>query len=141
MGAGCLLLHENGRILLVKPNYKPVWEIPGGIVEKDESPRKCCQREVLEEIGLNLQIGRLLVVEYNHPSDPKTESLMFIFDGGTLTAIQLAQIKLQPDELNDYHFFSAANLPSEMTPTLRNRVKTAYERKATGGDVYLDNQP
>ncbi len=140
MGAGCLLFNEQGYIMLVKPNYKPVWEIPGGIVEQNESPRQCCQREVLEEIGLSLEIGRLLTVDYNHPTHVKTESLMFIFDGGTLSPEQIAAIKLQPDELIDYGFFTADTLPNDLTPTLKKRVIVAYEQFLNGGDTYLENQ-
>ena len=39
MGAGVLLSDELGRVLLVEPTYKPSWEVPGGVVEADESPR------------------------------------------------------------------------------------------------------
>lgn len=140
MGAGCLISDEGGRILLVKPGYKPVWEIPGGVVEQDESPRKCCRREVLEEIGLSLEIGRLLVVDYNSTAEIKTESLMFIFDGGTLTPEQTAAIELQPGELIDFGFFTPETLPNELTDTLKNRVLAAYKQLLTGGDAYLENQ-
>ena len=60
MGAGCLFLDEHQRVLLVKPTYKPGWEIPGGIVELNESPKKCCEREVLEEIGFSPEEARKL---------------------------------------------------------------------------------
>ena len=39
MGAGVLFTDETGRLLLVEPTYKPTWEIPGGAMEADESPR------------------------------------------------------------------------------------------------------
>ena len=71
MGAGCLFFDEQGRVLLVRPTYKPVWEIPGGIVELNESPLQCCRREVQEEIGLARSIGDLLVVDYNRPAGAK----------------------------------------------------------------------
>ena len=32
MAAGCLFFDAHGWILLVKPTYKPTWEIPGGVV-------------------------------------------------------------------------------------------------------------
>jgi ADP-ribose pyrophosphatase YjhB (NUDIX family) len=38
MAAGVIFRDERDRILLVEPNYKPDWEIPGGIVEAGESP-------------------------------------------------------------------------------------------------------
>jgi len=33
MGSGTLFFDSAGRILIVKPSYKDVWEIPGGVVE------------------------------------------------------------------------------------------------------------
>jgi len=33
MGSGALFFDSAGRILIVKPSYKDVWEIPGGVVE------------------------------------------------------------------------------------------------------------
>ena len=73
LGAGCLLFDGMDRLLLVKSTYKPTWEIPGGIVEQDESTKQCCQREIHEEIGLIRNIGNLLVVDYNQPREWKTE--------------------------------------------------------------------
>jgi 8-oxo-dGTP pyrophosphatase MutT (NUDIX family) len=35
---------------LLEPTYKEDWEIPGGIIEENESPREACKREVLEEL-------------------------------------------------------------------------------------------
>ena len=138
MGAGCLFFDKRGRVLLVKPSYKPVWEIPGGVVELNESPKRCCQREVLEEIGLDREIGRLLVVDYNEATAVKTESLMFVFDGGILTDTEIADIELQEEELIAFDFFTIDSLPAKLTETLRQRILAAWERADIGGDAYLE---
>ncbi len=52
MSAGALFLDAAGRVLLVEPVYKRNWEIPGGVVELNESPRAACVREAGEELGL-----------------------------------------------------------------------------------------
>lgn len=140
MGAGCLFFNQQGEIMLVKPNYKPGWEIPGGLVELDESPRECCCREVREEIGLTREIGPLLVVDYSHAAGVKTESLMFVFDGGLLSNAEIDAVVLQTDELDAFAFFSAGTLPTEMTNTLRNRVLAAWRQRANGSALYLENQ-
>jgi 8-oxo-dGTP diphosphatase len=140
MGAGCLFFDEQGCVMLVKPTYKPDWEIPGGVVELNESPKACCQREVQEELGLERKIGGLLVVDYNNQTDEKTESLMFIFNGGTLTLTEIESIQLRRDELSELRFFPAATLPREMTGTLRNRVLAAWQQATKGHGVYLENQ-
>jgi ADP-ribose pyrophosphatase YjhB (NUDIX family) len=140
MGAGCLIFDEQGRLLLVKPRYKPVWEIPGGVVEHNESPQQCCQREVKEEIGLERKISRLLVVDYNSQTEAKTESLMFIFDGGSLSQPEIDSIRLHPTEITCYNFFTLETLPTDMTSSLRNRVLAAWQQISKSSAVYLENQ-
>ncbi|MCA9918903.1 MAG: NUDIX hydrolase [Anaerolineales bacterium] len=140
MAAGCLFFNERQEVLLVKPTYKPSWEIPGGVTEDNESPKQGCQREVLEEIGLTREIGRLLVLDYNSESGPKTESLMFIFDGGVLDEAEIAAIHLPADELSEFAFFCRDNLPEAMTKPLKARVLAAWQQYDCGQAIYLENQ-
>lgn len=140
MGAGCLLFNEQGKILLVKPTYKPGWEIPGGVVEENELPKQCCQRELREELGLERKVGALLIVDYNHETEEKTKSLMFIFDGGILYGQEIALIKLPQDELSEFGFFTRQHLPEEMTPSLQKRILAIFEQAATGTGIYTENQ-
>ena len=53
-GAGVLCTDSQGKVLIVVPAYKPEWEIPGGTVENNESPKQACIREVKEELGICL---------------------------------------------------------------------------------------
>ncbi len=142
MGAGCLFFDEHGRVMLVKPSYKPTWEIVGGIVENDESPKSACEREITEEIGLSRKVNRLLVVDYNnYPDDKtKTESLMFVFDGGVLSDDDIAQIRLQESELLGYQFFAPDELPDALQPVLARRIRMAVLQRDMNGAVYLENQ-
>jgi ADP-ribose pyrophosphatase YjhB (NUDIX family) len=140
MAAGALILDEEGRILLVRPVYKGGWSLPGGVVEADESPKTACIREIQEELGLDLPIGRLLVVDYNSPNGEKTESLMFIYDGGVVGREALAEICLQAEELESYDLFARENLPKVMSRSLRRRILKAWDQLDQGGDVYLENQ-
>lgn len=140
MGAGCLFLNQAQHLLLVKPTYKPTWEIPGGIVEKNESPKHCCKREVFEELGLKTEIGRLLVIDYNEADDHKTESLMFIFWGGVLSPSDIETIQLAKDELHCFAFFAPHHLPKPITPTLKQRIQMAWQQAYKEGTTYLENQ-
>lgn len=140
MGAGCLLFDEQGGVMLVKPTYKPVWEIPGGVVELNESPKHCCEREVREELGIDRKIGDLLVVDYNSETKDKTESLMFIFNGGVLTLSEIQYIQLRQDELSEFRFFNVESLPKELTDTLRRQVLAAWQQVTKSNGIYLENQ-
>src|SRR4051812_32273239 len=122
MGAGALFLDEQRLLLLVNPTYKPQWEIPGGIVELDESPRQACIREVKEELGLDKAMDRLLSVSYKAGHANRTEALMFIFWGGLLTAEEIATICLPAAELSEYRFVALAETLTLLTQSLGERV-------------------
>ena len=138
MGAGALFLDEQGRLLLVNPTYKPQWEIPGGIVEQNESPRQACRREVYEEIGLTKSIERLLSISYAAGNDKRTEGLMFIFWGGVLTPAEIATLRLPATELSEYRFVTLAEALSLLTPTLGERVRRSLEILPTEQTLYLE---
>ena len=139
MGAGCLILNAKKEILLVKPTYKSDWEIPGGIVEENESPKSCCEREVLEELSIPLKINELLVVDYNSPQKEKTESLMFIFNGGKISEEQIDLIKLPPKEIEYFSFFKINSLPADIVNILRKRIVCAYNQLEIG-PIYTEDQ-
>jgi 8-oxo-dGTP diphosphatase len=139
MGAGLLLQDEAGRPLLVEPTYKPDWEIPGGIVELDESPRECVVREVHEELGIELAPGRLLVVDYQHARTDRTESLMFVFDGGVLDERSRAAVTLPADELASYAFVEPERLETLTSDRLARRLLRALEAAEADVPCYLEN--
>lgn len=77
--AGALILNGRRKVLLVQPTYKPYWDLPGGCGEPFESPRDTVTREVKEELGIPLPIGRLLVVDYIPATKLADASLAFVF--------------------------------------------------------------
>ncbi|PPA59924.1 NUDIX domain-containing protein [Micromonospora chalcea] len=136
--AGVLLRDETGRVLLVHPAYKDVWEVPGGTVEPDESPADACTREIREELGLSIPAGALLCVDWVPPSPPWDGGLMFVFDGGVLTADQIAAMRPCPDELDGFAFIDPGRLDEVLIPRLARRVTAAVAAIEHGG-VYLED--
>ncbi|MFJ4409490.1 NUDIX domain-containing protein [Streptomyces sp. NPDC088910] len=99
VSADVLLRDEEGRVLLVKPTYKPGWDLPGGMAEANEAPDDAARRELKEEFGLDVTLHGLLVVDWVPPHGPWDDQLAFIFDGGTLTARQTVEIRPHDREL------------------------------------------
>ena len=60
--AGCILLNEKGEVLLLHRNTEKYnhWEIPGGKIETGESEEAAAIREIQEELGVAVKIGRKL---------------------------------------------------------------------------------
>src|SRR5260370_8432319 len=70
VAAGALITDPADRVLLVKPNYRDYWTLPGGICEHGEPPHAGCAREVAEEIGLGLGAAAPLAPTPPHPHRP-----------------------------------------------------------------------
>ena len=100
--AGALFFDVDWKILLLQTTYKDDCEIPGGIIEESESPKEACEREVLEELGLEKKVWELLCLEYQREED---DSYMFIFDGGVLSDEEIEKIQLQESEIKSANFF------------------------------------
>jgi 8-oxo-dGTP pyrophosphatase MutT (NUDIX family) len=144
IGAGALFFDEAGRVLIVEPSYKDHWEIPGGVVEENEPPLAGARREVREELGLDREPGRLLVVDWSPPRARRTVDIMaFVFDGGVLSAEEIGRIRLQAEELRGYRFCRVDDEVNEtaglLPPILTKRVAAAVRARATGHTLYLES--
>jgi 8-oxo-dGTP diphosphatase len=68
---GAVVHDDAGRLLLVRRGTEPgrgLWSVPGGRVEPGELPAEAAAREVEEETGLHVVVGRLVgTVERDGP--------------------------------------------------------------------------
>lgn len=138
VAAGVMLWDEEGRVLLVRPSYKPGWDVPGGYVEPGESPRQACAREIREELGVEAPIGPLLVVDWApHPAEG--DKILFVFDGGLLPREDRARIHLDPVELTEYRFVELADVGDLLIPRLARRLLSAASSRLRGAAVYVEH--
>lgn len=140
-GAAMLFRDREGRVLLVEPNYREGWALPGGTIESDEgeTPRQAARRETLEEIGLDVGPGRLLAVDWVlGPARPPIAA--YLYDGGRLTGDQLAAIRLQEEELLSWRLLPREELPAYLPGALGSRVLAALDVvESEAGTVELEN--
>ena len=140
MSAGILLFDEQGQLLVVEPTYKDTWEIPGGVVEANESPRQAAVREVAEELGLYCEPLRLLGVDYTGETDTRTESLHFIFQGPVLAAERISDIRLKSDELRSYLLLPPKEATKLLNKKLRRRVRRCLKVVDKKRTLYMEEQ-
>jgi 8-oxo-dGTP pyrophosphatase MutT (NUDIX family) len=138
VAAGVLYRNAAGDVLLVEPAYKPTWEIPGGSVEPDESPRQAARREVVEELGAELPVHGLLVVDWVEPAEPRPDGLMFVFDGGVVSDAVATRITLPAAELLSWRWCDRAAVRSLTMPRLAARVLAALDALGAGA-TFLEN--
>ena len=139
VSADMILRDTLGRILLVDPKYKPDWDLPGGMAEANESPADAVRRELREELGLNLQVGDLLCVDWVSPHGPWDDLVNFIFDGGILDECAIANLQLMDDELRAYEFCDEGQVKDRLRPYVWRRVNSALEALTTRRARYLQD--
>lgn len=105
------IIIEDGAVLLTKRGGSEragLWDIPGGFVEYDEDIRDALIREILEETGLVIEVGRVYDVRSNFFHDTQRHSVGVWFLarrlGGTLGAA---------DDVVDTRFFPLDALPPD----------------------------
>ncbi|GAA3026819.1 NUDIX domain-containing protein [Streptomyces glomeratus] len=140
-GAAALFRDAEGRVLLVEPNYREGWALPGGTVESDtgETPRQGARRETAEEIGLDVELGRLLAVDWVHGT-ARPPLVAYLYDGGVLGEEDLKAIRLQEEELLSWRLVPREQLVEYLPGALGRRVLAALDVLAEGaGTVELEN--
>jgi len=134
--AAALFTDEQGRVLLVKPNYRDHWSLPGGILEHGEPPAAGCAREVAEELGLSITPGDLLTVDWVAPEARRPRPIVhWIFDGGTIPAA--TPITLQAAELDDYRFVDPADVSDYVPPVIADRVAASLRARKPLGSCHV----
>ena len=61
-GVRVVIMDDNHRVLVVCQHHedKDIWMVPGGGIEEGEDTLQACVREVMEETGLEIEVGDLL---------------------------------------------------------------------------------
>ena len=136
--AHVLMRDDSGRILLCETQFKTDWELPGGIVEPREPPRHGAVREVREELGIDLEVGRLLVADWMPPYLGWDDALELIFDGGVVTQEQLRKYVLQPSEILRVRLCTLEEASELVTPLSHRRLVVAAGLTPPA-TVYLEN--
>lgn len=139
VSAAAIVGDGSANVLIVKPNYRDYWTLPGGICEFGEPPHAGCAREVSEELGVQVPIGRLLAVDWQLPplryGASARPAVFFLFDAGTLPSG--SDISLQADELDDWRFAAESELPGFLSPAVLPRVSAAIAALPSGCTRYV----
>jgi 8-oxo-dGTP pyrophosphatase MutT (NUDIX family) len=135
--AGALICDTAGRLLILKPNYKKGWTIPGGQIEADgESPWEGCRREAREECGLEITRGRLVCVDFLRPKATRLGGVRFLFHCGTFTDEQLRTIALDAREIDEHRLLAVDAALELLGGPVGRRVAVGVSASSC---VYLEN--
>lgn len=121
----------DGRVLLCELTYKTDWDLVGGVAEPAETPVASLEREVREELGVDLPVGDLVAVDWLPPYKQWADALLLVFDLGDHPDL-LERATLQRTELRDVHWCTLDEAARHVAPYVA-RLLTSLARAGTGG--------
>ncbi|WP_106848161.1 NUDIX domain-containing protein [Blastococcus sp. Marseille-P5729] len=118
-----------GRILLCQTTFKKDWELPGGIVEPGESPVLAARREVAEEIGIELSLGRLLALDWLPPYLGWSDAIEVLYDGGEHDVDLVSRLVCDTREIKQAAWFAVDEIASVVSPLNARRLPLLIPQK------------
>lgn len=102
-GVAGVIFNTEGQVLLVEHVFHPhaPWGLPGGWVDRHESPADALQREMREELALEVTIGPVLLCELDFGNH--LDLAYLCYTGGSVGPLS--------SELLDHGWFSTFSLP------------------------------
>lgn len=140
MAATVLVTDTSGRVLVLDPSYKDHLDLPGGMVEADESPAQAAARELAEELGLTVPVGRLLAVDTSSAAAARHGRAVtcMIFAAPPLAPAQAGQLTFPDGEIRAAYWMSRDEAARRLPARLAARVAAGLDALATGGVIHLE---
>jgi mutator protein MutT len=109
--AGGCVFNEKGEVLLQRRADSNKWGFPGGAIEIGETPQMTAVRELKEETGLDVEVGRLIGIytdfDMQYPNGDMAQSICVAFE---LTVVG-GELSCDKDETLELKYFSLDNMP------------------------------
>ncbi len=120
------IILNDDKILVVKHGlHYDFYTVPGGHLEGEENSKECVEREIIEELGIKPEVGRLLYVyQFNDPDKSFLEFFFEITNGADFE--NLNESKIDRNEILDVVWVSKDNdiniLPKKLNEDFRSGI-------------------
>ena len=129
VGAMCIIERADGSVLLVRHSYRDRWGVPGGLLKRREAAPDGVLREVLEEVGLEVELlGEPAVVV-----DAVPQRVDLVFKARPAEGSDLDNVKPGSVEITETAWFPRTELPAlqfETTTALMALARSATSPQA-----------
>jgi len=107
VGSMVIIERGDGAVLLVRLSYRNSWGVPGGLLKRGETPADAARREVLEEVGIGVElVGDPAVVV-----DEEAQRVDIVFRGRPAYGQDPEAARASSPEILEAGWFPADDLP------------------------------
>ena len=124
VGVGAIIVDNQGRLFLARrgpaaKNERGLWEFPGGSVEFGETMADALRREMREEFGIEIAVGKLLDVVDHILKEEKQHWISPSF----LCTISAGEPRImEPEKCAEIGWFLPGAVPQELTQISRENL-------------------
>jgi ADP-ribose pyrophosphatase YjhB (NUDIX family) len=123
VGAVCVIERPDGHILLVRQTYRKRWGVPGGLLKRGEDPAVGARREVLEEVGMRVElVGPPAVVV---DADPQRVDI--VYRARPVSLAEVGEVRPGSPEIEEVAWFALDALPELQFETAGAMVALARQ--------------
>ena len=130
---------ETSRVLLCELVYKRDWDLPGGVVDRGESPAECVVREVREELSLDVTVRSLLAVNWLPPLLGWGDATVFVFDLGVVDPHVADAARLEAREIKGVHWAAPHEWSARVAPYNARLLDALVQSPGDAGTLYLED--
>jgi 8-oxo-dGTP pyrophosphatase MutT (NUDIX family) len=134
-----LVRDPDDRVLMCQLTYKPDWDLPGGVIEVDESPRLGVTRELEEELGVTIEARELLLTDWLPPWSGWEDALCLVFDGGVHDATLPDRMVREEREIRSVAFKTLDEVRELAADFTARRVESALARAHGTGSAFAES--
>ncbi len=126
VGAIAVIERADGSLLLVRQAYRSRWGVPGGLLQRGESPADGVRREVAEEVGLAIElVGEPAVVV-----DPIPQRVDLVYRARPVSEAAADQVRPCSPEIDQVAWHEPDALPELQVETAQALVTLARSSRS-----------